>query len=151
MKIPDSTGFGSYSEAGQIIPVTYEGTDGGFVHSMFLDDEAPISGGREIWGFPKKFAAPSLSVVKDTLLGTLDYGPVRIATGTMGYKHQALDYAEVENSVAAPNFLLKIMPHVDGSTRLCELVRYCYQDQEHSGPQPAPERGSICRRRGELR
>jgi acetoacetate decarboxylase len=138
MKIPDSTGFGSYSEAGQVIPVTFDGIAGGFVHSLFLDDEAPISGGREIWGFPKKFAAPSLSVVKDTLLGTLDYGPVRIATGTMGYKHRALDHAEVARSVAAPNFLLKIMPHVDGSTRVCELVRYYYEDLNVKGSWAGP-------------
>ena len=27
----------------------------------------------------------------DTLVGTLDYGPVRVATGTMGYKHKQAD------------------------------------------------------------
>jgi len=138
MKIPDSTGFGAYSEAGQAIPVTFGGAGGNFVLSMFVDDEAPISGGREIWGFPKKFAAPSLSVVKDTLLGTLDYGPVRIATGTMGYKHRALDHDEVVESVAAPNFLLKIMPHVDGSVRVCELVRYYYEDLNVKGAWAGP-------------
>jgi hypothetical protein len=26
---------------------------------MFLDDESPIAGGRELWGFPKKLASPS--------------------------------------------------------------------------------------------
>jgi acetoacetate decarboxylase len=138
MKIPDSTGFGAYAESGQVIPVKYDGLAGSFVHSMFLDDEAPISGGREIWGFPKKFATPTLSVVKDTLLGTLDYGPVRIATGTMGYKHRPLDLAEVEESVAAPNFLLKIMPPVDGSTRICELVRYYYQNLHVKGAWTGP-------------
>jgi acetoacetate decarboxylase len=138
MKIPDSTGFGAYTEAGQVIPVTYQGVAGGFIHSMFLDDEAPISGGREIWGFPKKFAEPSLSVVKDTLLGTLDYGPVRVATGTMGYKYQAFDHVEMENSLTAPNFLLKIVPHVDGSPRICELVRYHYTDLTVKGAWGGP-------------
>jgi acetoacetate decarboxylase len=52
---------------------------------MYLDDEGPIAGGREIWGFPEKLASPKLCVDgKDTLLGTLDYGTQRIATGTMG-------------------------------------------------------------------
>ena len=64
---------------------------GGYTHCMFLNDEAPIAGGRELWGFPKKLANPTLAVEIDTLVGTLDYGPVRIATGTMGYKHRALD------------------------------------------------------------
>ncbi len=50
-----------------------------------------LPGGREIWGFPKKLADPSLRVEKDTLIGTLDVGSVRVATGTMGYKHRTLD------------------------------------------------------------
>jgi acetoacetate decarboxylase len=49
---------------------------------------------------------------------------VRIATATMGYKHQIADPAAVLDALAAPNFLLKIIPHVDGSARSCELVRY---------------------------
>ncbi len=81
--MPDSTGFGDYTESGQVIPCKFNGVAGGYVHSMFLNDDAPIAGGREIWGFPKKFAEPSLSVVKDTLVGTLDYSGQRIATATM--------------------------------------------------------------------
>ena len=53
IRMPDSTGFGDYTESGQVIPVTYQGREGVYVHSMFLDDDAPIAGGREIWGFPK--------------------------------------------------------------------------------------------------
>lgn len=128
IRMPDSTGFGDYTESGQVIPVTFEDQEGAYVHSMYLNDEAPIAGGRELWGFPKKLAAPSLTVEKDTLLGTLNYGPVRVATATMGYKHQALDLAAVLKSMQTPNYLLKIIPHVDGSARICELVRYFLED-----------------------
>ena len=83
IRMPDSTGFGDYTETGQVIPVRFEGADGVYVHSMYLDDEAPIAGGRELWGFPKKLAQPKLAVEIDTLVGTLNYGSVRIATGTM--------------------------------------------------------------------
>ena len=114
--MPDSTGFGDYTESEQVIPVTFEGQAGGYVHSMYLNDEAPIAGGREIWGFPKKLAAPSLTVETDTLLGTLDYGSVRVATATatatMGYKHHVLDKSAVLAALLAPNYLLKIIPHV---------------------------------------
>ncbi len=82
IRMPDSTGFGDYTESGQVIPVRFEGSTGGYVHAMFLDDDPPIAGGRELWGFPKKLASPSLRVEHDTLLGTLDFGPVRIATGS---------------------------------------------------------------------
>ena len=56
IRMPDSTGFGDYTESGQVIPVTLNGVAGSYSHSMYLNDDAPIAGGREIWGFPKKFA-----------------------------------------------------------------------------------------------
>ncbi len=124
IRMPDSTGFGDYTEAGQVIPVRYKGAEGAYVHAMYLNDESPIAGGREIWGFPKKLADPALRVEKDTLLGTLDVGSVRVATGSMGYKHQTLDKAKVKAALEAPNYLLKIIPDVDCSPRICELVRY---------------------------
>ncbi len=138
IRMPDSTGFGSYTESGQVIPVEFNGQKGGYVHAMYLDDDAPIAGGREIWGFPKKLAQPTLSIEKDTLLGTLDYGSVRVATGTMGYKHQALDLAQVKASLQAPGFLLKIFPDVDCCPRVCELVRYYLQDLTVKGAWSAP-------------
>ena len=124
IRMPDSTGFGDYTESGQVIPVSFCGAKGGYVHAMYLNDHPPIAGGRELWGFPKKLASPQLAVEIDTLVGTLDYGKVRIATATMGYKHFTADNAAVLAALAAPNFLLKIIPHVDGSARICELVRY---------------------------
>jgi len=124
IRMPDSTGFGNYTESGQVIPVTYAGRKGSYVHCMFLDDHPPIAAGRELWGFPKKLAAPTLAVATDTLVGTLDYGPVRIVTATMGFKHREVDRDAVVASLAEPSFLLKVVPHVDGSPRVCELVRY---------------------------
>jgi acetoacetate decarboxylase len=138
IRMPNSTGFGNYTESGQVIPVTYKGKAGGFVHSMYLDDDAPIAGGREIWGFPKKLAQPSITAEKDVLLGTLDYGAVRVATGTMGYKHTALDLKKIKTAMAEPNFLLKIIPHVDCTPRICELVRYHLEDVTVKGAWTSP-------------
>ncbi len=140
IRMPDSSGFGNYTECGQVIAVVdANGVAGSYTHSMYLDDEAPIAAGREIWGFPKRLAAPKLEVCSDTLLGTLMYGPVCVARGTMGYKYERLDTA-AEASVLAgtPNYLLKIIPHVDGSARICELVRFYLRDvtvtEAWSGP-----------------
>lgn len=124
IRMPDSTGFGDYTESGQVIPVRFKGEAGGYTHAMFLDDDPPIAGGRELWGFPKKLASPTLKVEHDTLLGTLDYGAVRIATGTMGYKHKPMDHDAALHALGEPGFLLKIIPHVDGTPRICELVRF---------------------------
>src|SRR5271166_3116549 len=118
IRMPDSTGFGDYTEAGQVIPVSFRGRKGAYTHCMFLNDHPPIAGGRELWGFPKKLAQPSLRPEIDALVGT----------GTMGYKHRQADVDVVRAALAAPNFLLKIIPHVDGTPRICEIVEYYLDD-----------------------
>ena len=138
INMPDSTGFGHYCESGQVIPVSFEGEAGSYVHSMYLDDHPPIAGGRELWGFPKKLGNPKLQIDKDTLVGTLDYGSVRVATGTMGFKHKALDPEPVIKSLGGPNYLLKVIPHVDGTPRICELVRYSMTDINLKGAWSGP-------------
>jgi acetoacetate decarboxylase len=138
IRMPDSTGFGDYSESGQVIPVSFNGRKGGYTHCMFLNDHPPIAGGRELWGFPKKLAEPTLKAEVDTLVGTLHYGPLQIAVGTMGYKHKQADLAAVEASLKAPNFLLKILPHVDGTARVCELVEYRLEDIKLKGAWTGP-------------
>jgi acetoacetate decarboxylase len=142
IRMPDSTGFGDYTECGQVIPVTFKGRKGSYTHCMFLNDHPPIAGGRELWGFPKKLASPTLRPETDVLVGTLDYGSVRVATSTMGYKHRALDVAKAGVALASPNFLLKILPHVDGSARICELVEYRLTDISVKGAWTGP--GALC-------
>ena len=138
INMPDSTGFGHYCESGQVIPVTLDGVHGGFVLSMFLNDHPPIAAGRELWGFPKKLGQPELRVHTDTLMGTLDYSEFRVATGTMGYKHRAMDAAKAKAALEAPSFLLKVVPHVDGTPRICELVQYALTEVTVKGAWTGP-------------
>ena len=128
IRMPDSTGFGDYTETGQVIPVRFKGEVGAYTHAMYLDDEGPIAGGRELWGFPKKLARPKIEVESDVLVGSLHYGSVLCASATMGYKHRYVDHETVLKSMQVPNFILKIIPHVDGSARICELVRFQLED-----------------------
>jgi acetoacetate decarboxylase len=143
IRMPDSTGFGDYTESGQVIPVSFKGRKGGYTHCMFLDDHPPIAGGRELWGFPKKLAKPTLRPEIDTLVGELYFGPLRIAVGTMGYKHKEADLAAVKASLSAPNFLLKIIPHVDGKPRILEIVEYPLTDIDLKGAWTGPAQLSL--------
>ena len=122
IRMPDSTGFGDYTESGQVIPVRIRGEVGGYVHFMFLNDHPPVAGGRELWGFPKKLASPKLEVDRDTLVGTLDYGHVRIATGTMGFKHRELDHAAVHEVAQRTGLPLEDRP---ARRRLATGLRAC--------------------------
>ncbi|MDB5483766.1 MAG: Acetoacetate decarboxylase, partial [Caulobacteraceae bacterium] len=138
INMPDSSGLGSYTEAGQVIPVTFRGQAGGYTHAMYLNSEAGIAAGRELNGYPKVLAQPKLEVRNDALVGTLDYNGVRVATATMAYKHRPVDLSEVQASLAAPGFLLKIIPHVDGAPRICELVRFHVTDLVVKGAWTGP-------------
>ena len=135
IRMPDSTGFGDYTETGQVIPVRFKdknGTvqEGGYVHAMYLDDNSPIAGGREIWGFPKKYAHPKLEIVKDTLTGTLEYASQLVAMGTMGYKHEAMagNGELTQAALSKTQINLKLIPGVDGHAEVCQLVAYNLTD-----------------------
>src|SRR5271169_151652 len=143
IRMPDSTGFGDYTETGQVIPVRFRGPDGavqegGYVHAMYLDDNSPIAGGREIWGFPKKLASPKISHESETIVCTLHYGSVLCVSATMGYKHREIDSAPLKQALARPSFMIKIIPHVDCTPRICELVRYYLEDVTIKGAWSGP-------------
>ena len=56
----------------------------------------------------------------------------------MGYRHCALDIEAEARKLAAPNFLLKVIPHVDGTARICELVRFHLEDITVKGAWTGP-------------
>ena len=56
----------------------------------------------------------------------------------MGYKHREADLTQVRALLAAPNVLLKIIPHVDGTPRICELVEYYLEDVAIRGAWTGP-------------
>jgi acetoacetate decarboxylase len=142
IKMPDSSGFGDYTESGVVIPARFRGEDVSFVAQMYLDDEAPIAAGREIWGFPKKYAHPKLKLVKDTLTGILEYGGERVALGTMGYKHVCAE-GSIERTAAAlakTQINLKVIPGVDGNAEVCQLVALNITDITVKGSWSGPAR-----------
>ncbi|SHN29859.1 acetoacetate decarboxylase [Streptomyces yunnanensis] len=123
MRMPDVTGLGDYTEAGQVVPVTYGGEPGEYNLAMYLDSAPAISSGRELSAYPKKAGKPRLFVDSDTLVGTLDYGSLRVATATMGYKHHPMDPDEARAEICVPTYMVKVVPGYDGQPRICELVR----------------------------
>jgi acetoacetate decarboxylase len=150
IRMPDSAGFGDYTESGIVIPAKFRGEHVNFTAQMYLDDEPPIAGGREIWGFPKKHANPKLSVNQDTLTGTLEYAGLLVAAGTMGYKHQHLLYdvegrkacssASIIQKMGKTQVNLKLIPHVDGTPAIAQLVAYNLTDIHVHGAWSGPAR-----------
>jgi acetoacetate decarboxylase len=123
MRMPNVTGLGSFTESGQVLRVEYEGQPADYLHAMYVDSLPSIASGREISAYPKKLGSPSLYVDSDTLVGTLDYGTLRVATATMGFKHRPLDEDDARAEITAPTYALKIIPGYDRRPRILELVR----------------------------
>jgi acetoacetate decarboxylase len=142
IKMPDSSGFGSYTESGLVIPARLNGEEVNFVSQMYLDDDPPIAAGREIWGFPKKYAHPKLEIVKDTLTGTLAYASQPVAVGTMGYKHESMAGNGVATSakLSKTQVNLKLIPGIDGTPAICQLVALNLTDITVKGSWRGPGR-----------
>ena len=113
--------------------VTFQGKPGGFTHAMYLDSEAGIASGRELLGFPKVLAQPKLEIRNDALVGTLGLSTGRarrdfdhgVQVRAAGSRRPSRDRSQ------APGYLLKVLPHVDGSARICELGAGIYAYRRH--------------------
>jgi len=150
IRMPDSAGIGDYTESGVVIPALFQGRPVNFTAQMYLDDEPPIAGGREIWGFPKKHGNPKLAVQHDTLTGVLEYAGIPVAIATMGYKHQHLLYdvsgrkacssASIIEKMSKTQVNLKLIPNVDGTPAIAQLVAYELEDIQVHGAWSGPAR-----------
>jgi acetoacetate decarboxylase len=81
-------------------------------------------------------------VVKDTLTGTLHYDDERVAVGTMQFKPISLAdrLDEVAHAIGGLNVNLKLLPDVDGTPKVAQLVGYNLQDVKVHGAWEGPAR-----------
>jgi acetoacetate decarboxylase len=123
LDLPDGEGFGAYQAALQAIPCTLNGEKCNFLTQMYVDNCPPLAGGREIWGYPMKYGIAKLETASDTLTGTLTYAGQNVASGTMVYKHTSpKDLGEIETMLKRTQVTLKLIPDIDGSPAIAQLV-----------------------------
>jgi acetoacetate decarboxylase len=142
LDLPDGEGFGAYSAAAQVIPCRFKGESCIFVSQMYVDNSPPLAGGREIWGYPMKYGKAVLAVNADTLTGTLDYATQSIAVGTMVYKHDAFraDQAKQREHLARTQITLKLIPDIDGTPAIAQLVAIKFENIVVHGAWTGPAR-----------
>ena len=130
LDLPDGEGFGAYSAVVQSIPCTFNGEPCNFISQMYVDNTPPLTGGREIWGYPMKFGKATLQVHGDTLTGTMHYARQHIATSSMVYKHDAFrtDFSQEEALLARTQVTLKLVPDIDGKPAIAQLVGINFED-----------------------
>src|SRR5271169_5451234 len=71
-------GVGSYHEAVISLPVEFQGKPGQYMAYLYLDSDTAIAAGREIWGFPKKYARFPSSARKDVLTKRVERGGIEL-------------------------------------------------------------------------
>ena len=136
LDLPDGEGFGAYAATAQIIPCKFKGETCNFVSQMYVDNCAPLAGGREIWGYPMKHGDPVLKVNSDTIVGQLHYAGTHVATGSMVYKHDAFkerDLVAECKALERTQITLKIMPGVNGKPEIAQLVGINFTDCKLKG------------------
>jgi acetoacetate decarboxylase len=117
------TGLGNYSKFEMFIPCEDEhGNAYNFGVYSFVNSSAAITAGREVWGEPHKFGDPIFEVNKDTINGHLNYAQLKVASGTMPYKHKSVDINQAVHWMTTPHINLKLIPNVRGDAEIAQLV-----------------------------
>lgn len=138
INMPDSDGLGAYAEIGQVIPVTFNGKEGEFYLSMYVNSPEAIASGREVAAFPKKLADTSIYLDNDVLVGKLSYSQLPVAVATMGYNYYPLDFEAAKAEITKPSYRLNIMRNYDYSPRILELTESTITDVQIKGAWDSP-------------
>ncbi len=105
----NASGFGLYNEALLFVPSIFEGVSGNYVVYLYMDKDAGIAAGREIYGWPKKEARITLVEKDEVLLATVERGGIELVRAAM----ELAKPGRPENfSISEPWFNFKLIPSV---------------------------------------
>lgn len=85
-------GFGSYNELVTGVPVAYEGRQMLYAPYLLLDGDAPMAGGREVWGIPKKLGTVQIDPGGATVTASASRGGVTLVEATLDTRAPAGDH-----------------------------------------------------------
>jgi acetoacetate decarboxylase len=117
-RMHDAEVFGRYGESAVHLPVRHpgSGTVGAYSPFLFVESDAAIAAGREIYGQPKKHGEIELRANGAVLVGELRRGGTEVLTVTTPYRQTAATPDDLERHASfKTNVNLKVVPAVDGS------------------------------------
>jgi len=104
---PHVTGLGGYHASALFIRSRFKDIEGAFCCHCYMDNDAAVAAGREIWGFPKKLARIQLQESGEIMRGVVERANIRI----MSFSMNLLKEAEAEELPPLGNlFNLKRIP-----------------------------------------
>lgn len=103
--------FGPYHESIWGIAAKWQGRPVTYLPYLFVTQEAPLIAGREIWGYPKKFAHMELVKEHEQYMGIIERPKGnRLATAVMRTVHNV----DVKTFNFPPIVSLKVIPNAEG-------------------------------------
>ncbi len=121
IRYPFST-LGPYEEVILSVPCLLDGQPKSYIPHIVVNSDIPFAAGREIWGYPKKFAHITLEKDGDIMVGTMERPKGnRICTGWMRPETPA---PPPPTTAPTAGLSLRVIPAPDGSTKpsLAELI-----------------------------
>jgi acetoacetate decarboxylase len=117
-RMHDADVFGSYGESAVHLPARHapSRTVGAYSPFLFVESDAAIAAGREIYGQPKKQGEIELRTDGDALVGRLSRRGAEVFTVTTRLRQTAATPEDLERHASfRTNLNLKVVPAVDGS------------------------------------
>ncbi len=85
-------GFGSYDELVTGVPVAHEGREMLYAPYLLLDGDAPMAGGREVWGIPKKLGTVEIDPEGAAVTASASRGGATLVEATLDTRKPARDH-----------------------------------------------------------
>lgn len=100
----------AFMDAGIIVPILFNGTPGATYLFEYEDNDEAIAAGRDLWGYPKKFADITLTLEGDKATASVVRKGKKILSITADFSTET----EVDMPVMAPHFNMHVQPGPDG-------------------------------------
>jgi acetoacetate decarboxylase len=151
IRMPDSTGFGDYTETGQVIPVRFKDKPTARCRKAATCTPCISTTIRRSPAAARSGASRKSSRRRRSATSTRRWSArcttarCSASTPPWGTSTARLDHAPLIKALAKPAFMIKIMPHVDCTPRICELVRYYCEDVTAEGRLVRSGRAAVVR------
>ncbi len=129
-RMNDTSWLGPYQEVNVMVGAGLPGREAGsYSPYLFLSSDIGVAHGREVHGQPKKLAEPRLECRGDLIVGTLARNGIEVVTGTLPYKQERAELAELSALFPfATNINLKAVDHIDGTPAIRQLTSRTLSD-----------------------
>lgn len=104
---------GSYFDGGVILPISYKGRSAGTYFFEFEDEHWSTAAGRELWGYPKRYAKFSMDVDDNGVQGKIWSYETPILDIAVEFDHQVTGEVWAD-TVLAPTLQARAVPELDG-------------------------------------